>query len=166
MPASYTRIEMSPMREDFRKLSERARREVIREIQGHATVVQKEAINEAPKGDGSVFFRDKKTGEVTTINLKQAIGVKALTRDEFAWGVGSIQKIIGKRLRRKAGWYAHFVLFGTQGGRIKEGPMAGTIVPPTRANNYLLRAFNKHKGRFKHRVDAAMKRALDMADKY
>lgn len=149
----YAKIKgLSEARLAIRKLPAAVSKEVRHELANVANKMQKDAISFAP--------RSRRRG---LIHLQNLIGIK-FSRDGLSVKIGSTERIIGKRLFKKGGWRAIFILFGTKGGTVKSGPFAGARIPPMPANNYLLKAFAANESQYINRVGAAFRRALREAD--
>lgn len=164
----FTRVHgIDDLRRQLRQMPEDLKEGVIRELQDVAHATQKDAVAEAPYDDGApdkyrTNGRGQRRGQAH-IHVRDVIGVKP-SRDKLRWSVGTSEKVIGKRLWRRAGWRSIFILYGTKGGRVKRGLFKGARIPPMAANNFLRRAFENQAPRYYHRVRAAGFMALRQAD--
>lgn len=144
---------LSRLRRKLRRMPETARAEVGDAIIDGAITIFKSIADEVP---------------VDTGELKAALGLKFSKRAGVVEGakIGYSPKI-SRRKWDRAGWRAHFVLFGTKGGTITRVIRRGDRrvkqrlrMPPKPANNFIARGANRVKDRVIARVDGAVIEAL------
>lgn len=140
---------LTELRRDLNQLGENVERAVINELKDMANKTHKTAVREAPIDNENP----------SKIHLHEVISQK-VSDDGLHIAIGATKRIIGLRLFRIAGWYAHFVLGGSKGGVITSGPYRGAILPPRPPNNYMQRAFDQHAGEYISRMGKAAARAV------
>lgn len=132
----------------------------LRKLPDHATDEARGVIDDITEKVLADTKRDAPVSNRTGgVHLRDAAKRK-VSKSGLLGRVGFSKRVVGKRLFEKAGWRAHFVLFGTRGGTVLSGPFKGAKIPPLPANDFLGRAIDRHKAEFIRRMKIAIRNAF------
>lgn len=135
---------VSRLRRKLRRMPDEVQAEVKRAMQDATNVVERQTRPEIPVDDGDLAHSYR--AQISRDGLSARLGY---------WEKGNL------RNWRRAGWRAHFTIFGTKGGQIERGgDKAPILLPPQPANNFIGRGWAKSRERVLNLLDSGVKAAL------